>query len=75
MTIKKDLYIYRVLYGTKRIKKISLNKLLNHLNLEVFTKRFFVNKEDAIKFMLAQHGGSLHQNEQENRKEKKHRKP
>ncbi len=67
MTIKKDLYIYRVLYETKRIKKISLNKLLNHLNLEVFTKRFFVNKEDAIKF--------IKENEQENRKEKKHRKP
>ena len=45
MTIKKDLYVYRVLHGTKRIKKIKLSKLLNHLNMEVFTKSFLQPKK------------------------------
>ena len=61
MTVKKDLYVYRVLVGTKRIKKISLQKLLKHLNLQIFTKVFFPNKEDAIKF--------IKEYEQKNRKE------
>ena len=47
MTIKKDLYIYRVLHGTKRIKKIKLKKLLKHLNMEVFTKKFFATEKEA----------------------------
>jgi hypothetical protein len=47
MTIKKDLYVYRVLHGTKRIKKIKLRKLLNHLNMEVFTKKFFATEKEA----------------------------
>lgn len=52
--------------GTKRIKKISLQKLLKHLNLQIFTKVFFPNKEDAIKF--------IKEYEQKNRKEKEPRK-
>tara|TARA_R100000656_G_C3909839_1_gene120648 strand:+ start:69 stop:245 length:177 start_codon:yes stop_codon:yes gene_type:complete len=51
MTIKKDLYIYRVLNGTKRIKKIKLKKLLEHLNIEVFTKKFFVNEKEAKEYI------------------------
>jgi hypothetical protein len=47
MTIKKDLYVYRVLHGTKRIKKIKLRKLLQHLNMEVFTKKFFATEKEA----------------------------
>ena len=47
MTIKKDLYVYRVLNGTKRIKKIKLRKLLDHLNMEVFTKKFFATEKEA----------------------------
>ena len=47
MTIKKDLYVYRVLHGTKRIKKIKLKKLLSHLNMEVFTKKFFATEKEA----------------------------
>ena len=47
MTIKKDLYVYRVLNETKRIKKIKLSKLLNHLNMEVFTKKFFATEKEA----------------------------
>lgn len=47
MTIKKDLYVYRVLHGTKRIKKIKLKKLLKHLNMEVFTKKFFATEKEA----------------------------
>ena len=51
MTIKKDLYIYRVLNGTKRIKKIKLKKLLNNLNIELFTKKFFVNEKEAKEYI------------------------
>jgi hypothetical protein len=51
MTIKKDLYIYRVLNGTKRIKKIKLRKLLNNLNIELFTKKFFVNEKEAKEYI------------------------
>ena len=47
MTIKKDLYVYRVLHGTKRIKKIKLKKLLKHLNMEVFTKKFLATEKEA----------------------------
>ena len=54
MTIKKDLYIYRVLNGTKRIKKIKLRKLLDHLNMEVFTKRFFVNEKEAKEYIKSE---------------------
>ena len=51
MTIKKDLYIYRVLNGTKRIKKIKLRKLLNNLNIELLTKKFFVNEKEAKEYI------------------------
>jgi hypothetical protein len=51
MTIKKDLYVYRVLNGTKRIKKIKLRKLLDHLNMEVFTKRFFATEKEAKEYI------------------------
>ena len=51
MTIKKDLYVYRVLNGTKRIKKIKLRKLLNYLNMEVFTKRFFATEKEAKEYI------------------------
>ena len=54
MTIKKDLYIYRVLNGTKRIKKIKLKKLLNNLNIELFTKKFFVNEKEAKEYIKSE---------------------
>lgn len=47
MTIKKDLYVYRVMHGSKRIKKIKLKKLLSALNMEVFTKKFFATEKEA----------------------------
>ena len=47
MTDKVNLYIYRVNNGSKRIKKIKLSKLLNHLNMEVFTKKFFATEKEA----------------------------
>ena len=47
MTIKKDLYIYSVLHGSERIKKIKLSKLLKHLNLEIYTKKFFATEKEA----------------------------
>ena len=54
MTIKKDLYVYRVLNGTKRIKKIKLRKLLNHLNMEVFTKKFFATEKEAKEYIKSE---------------------
>jgi len=54
MTIKKDLYIYRVLNGTKRIKKIKLKKLLNNLNIELLTKKFFVNEKEAKEYIKSE---------------------
>ena len=54
MTIKKDLYIYRVLNGTKRIKKIKLRKLLNNLNIELLTKKFFVNEKEAKEYIKSE---------------------
>ena len=51
MTIKKDLYVYRVLNGTKRIKKIKLQKLLNNLNIELFTKKFFSTEKEAKEYI------------------------
>ena len=47
MTIKKDLYVWVVKNGSNRPKKIKLKKLINTLNLELFTKKFFVNEKDA----------------------------
>lgn len=51
MTVKKDLYVYRVLHGSKRIKKIKLKKLLSHLNMEVFTKKFFATEKEAKEYI------------------------
>ena len=51
MSFKKDLYVYRVLNGTKRIKKIKLQKLLNNLNIELFTKKFFSTEKEAKEYI------------------------
>lgn len=59
MTIKKDLYVYRVLHGTKRIKKIKLRKLLKHLNMEVFTKRFFATEKEAKDYIKKTDSGLI----------------
>lgn len=47
MTIKKDLYIFVVTNGTKKIRKIKLKKLIDNINLEVWTKKFFINEKEA----------------------------
>ena len=39
---KKDLYVWVVKNGSKKPKKIKLKKLIDTLNLELFTKKFFV---------------------------------
>ena len=48
---KKDLYVWLVKNGSKRPKKIKLKKLINTLNLELFTKKFFVNEKDAKQYI------------------------
>jgi len=52
MTIKKDLYVWVVNNGSKRPKKIKLKKLIDTLNLELFTKKFFVNEKDAKQYII-----------------------
>ena len=49
---KKDLYVWVVKNGSKRPKKIKLKKLINTLNLELFTKKFFVNEKDAKQYII-----------------------
>ena len=49
---KKDLYVWMVKNGSKRTKKIKLKKLIDTLNLELFTKKFFVNEKEAKKYII-----------------------
>ena len=49
MTAKKDLYIYRVRTGTKRVKKIKLQKVIKGLNQSMvgWSKTFFLSEKEA----------------------------
>ena len=51
MTAKKDLYIYRVKTGTKRTKKIKLNKVIKGLNESMvgWSQTFFLSEKEARK--------------------------
>ena len=49
MTIKKDLFIYMVKNGDKKVKKIKLGKFIKAVNNDCFTKKFFINEKDAEK--------------------------
>ncbi len=49
---KKDLYVWVVKNGSKKPKKIKLKKLIDTLNLELFTKKFFVNEKDAKQYIV-----------------------
>ncbi len=51
MTIKNDLYVYRVRHGSTRIRKYKLSKFLSNVNNTLFTKRFFINKKDAENYL------------------------
>ena len=42
-----DKEVYLVKAGTKRIKKISIKKLIDNINLECFNKKFFTTNKDA----------------------------
>ena len=48
---KKDLYVWVVKNGSKKPKKIKLKKLIDTLNLDLFTKKFFVNEKDAKQYI------------------------
>lgn len=43
--------VYMVRHGEKKIKKISLKKLINAINHDSWTKTFFIKKDDAKKFV------------------------
>ena len=51
MTIKKDLYVFAVDGGKKKIRKIKLKKLIDNINLEVWTKKFFINEKEAKEYI------------------------
>jgi len=51
MTIKNDLYVYRVRHGSARIRKYKLSKFLANVNDTLFTKKFFINKKDAERYI------------------------
>ena len=42
MTIKNDLYVYRVRHGSTRIRKYKLSKFLSNVNDTLFTVEFIV---------------------------------
>jgi len=51
MTIKNNLYVYRVRHGSKRIRKYKLGKFIANVNDTLFTKRFFINKKEAEEYI------------------------
>ena len=51
MTIKNNLYVYRVRHGSKRIRKYKLGKFIANVNDTLFTKKFFINKKDAEEYI------------------------
>jgi hypothetical protein len=51
MTIKNDLYVYMVKGHSKRIKRVKLKKLIDNINLECFTKKFFTSEKDAKNYI------------------------
>jgi len=51
MTIKNDLYVYMVKSHSKRIKRVKLKKLIDNINLECFTKKFFTSEKDAKNYI------------------------
>ena len=54
MTVKNDLYVYRVRNGSTRIRKYKLSKFLAKVNDTLFTKKFFINKKDAEQYIKKQ---------------------
>jgi len=46
----KKVYVFISQVGHKKIKKVSLTKLISNLNVELYTKKLFLNKKEAIKF-------------------------
>ena len=53
MTAKKDIYIYRVRTGTKRVKKIKLKKVIKGLNESMvgWSKTFFLSEKEAREYI------------------------
>ena len=49
LTLKNILSSKGIIYKhyENKIKKIKLKKLLSHLNMEVFTKKFFATEKEA----------------------------
>ena len=48
--MNKKVYVFISQVGHKKIKKVSLTKLISNLNVELYTKKLFLDKKEAIKF-------------------------
>ena len=46
--------IYYVKAGDKKVKKVTLKKLISSINVELYTKKLFINKKDAEKHLKNQ---------------------
>tara|TARA_R100000406_G_scaffold6507_1_gene4239 strand:- start:234 stop:398 length:165 start_codon:yes stop_codon:yes gene_type:complete len=51
MTMKKDLYVWQVKAGSRKPKKIKLNRLLKAVNNNSFSSQFFPNEKDAKEYI------------------------
>ena len=48
--MSKKVYVFVSRVGQKKVKKVSLTKLISNLNVELYTKKLFLNKKEAIKY-------------------------
>ena len=48
--MNKKVYVYISRVGQKKVKKVSLTKLISNLNVELYTKKLFLDKKEAIKY-------------------------
>ena len=49
MTDKKDQWVYMLKNGSKKAKRIKLDKFVTAVNHNCFTKKFFINEKDVKK--------------------------
>jgi hypothetical protein len=45
-----EVSVYIVKHGEKKIKKVKISTLLDYINMECFSKKFFMTKKEAIKY-------------------------
>ena len=48
--MNKKVYVFISHNGQKGVKKVSLTNLIKSVNLELYTKKLFIDKKEAIKY-------------------------